>query len=163
MFYGPLFVYFFLFFLYPYSIIALSNLIRLFYLSISIFKRFLKYCYTVFSSMTRLIPLLLDCHCPRVLSTQWSVTRLLDCYFPRLLSAQWSVTRLLDCHCPRVLSAGLSLPGVLSAGLSLPEGIICWTLIARGYYLLDCHCPRVLSAGLSLSENIICWTVIARG
>ena len=160
MFYGPLFVYFFLFFLYPYSIIALSNLIRLFYLSISIFKRFLKYCYTVFSSMTRLIPLLLDCHCPRVLSTQWSVTRLLDCYFPRLLSAQWSVTRLLDCHCPRVLSAGLSLhEGIIHpvvCGLSLPEGIICLTVIARGYYLLDCHFPRVLSAQWSVTRLLDC-------
>jgi hypothetical protein len=70
---------------------------------------------------------------------------------------------------------------ILSAGLSWPEGIICWTVISRGYYLpssqwldcwtvidrgyylLDCHCPRVLSAGLSLLEDIICWTVIAWG
>jgi hypothetical protein len=57
----------------------------------------------------------------------------------------------------------LSFRRVLSAGLSLPEGIICWTVIVRGYYLLDCHCPRVVSAGLSLLEGIICWTVIARG
>ena len=61
----------------------------------------------------------------------------------------------------------------------LPSGQ--WTVIARGYYLLNCHCPRILSAvlslpegiihpvvsdwtaGLSQPEGIICWTVIARG